>query len=187
MSADLDDRRRAFLRELARLAVAAAARGEAPPSARARAAACGLPLDGVLARPRGVFVTLSRDGALRGCIGSLEGKLPLAEAVLESGRNAAVADPRFPPVAPDELGSLDLEVSVLSPLVPVAGPDGVEVGRHGVVLGKGDRRAVFLPQVAPQNGWDRDTMLTELALKAGLAPDAWRRGASFAVFTADVF
>ncbi len=179
MSASLSAADRELLRELARQAVAAAARREAPPSLP--------PLVGVLAEPRGVFVTLTRGGALRGCIGSLVGRLPLAEAVRESGRNAAVHDPRFRPVHPDELDGLDLEVSVLSPLVEVEGPGAIEVGRHGVLLGCGGRQAVFLPQVATEQGWDRDTMLSQLALKAGLAADAWRRGTSFQVFTADVF
>ncbi|MFN2369822.1 MAG: AmmeMemoRadiSam system protein A, partial [Candidatus Krumholzibacteriia bacterium] len=169
------------------LAVAAAARGQEPPSIRARAAARGLRLEGALAEPRGVFVTLSRGGQLRGCIGSLTGRLPLAEAVAASARNAAVGDPRFPPVAPAELDQLELEISVLSPLRTVAGPDGIEVGRHGVLLEKDGRQAVFLPQVAPEQGWDRDTMLAHLARKAGLPADGWRREAVFRVFTADVF
>lgn len=179
MNACLGDRERELLRELARRAVAAAARGEDPPPLP--------PLTGVLAEPRGVFVTLTRGGALRGCIGSLVGRLPLAAAVRESGRNAAVNDPRFRPVRPAELAGLDLEVSVLSPLVEVDGPGAIEVGRHGVLLDCGGRQAVFLPQVATEQGWDRDTMLSQLALKAGLAADAWRRGAGFRVFTADVF
>jgi AmmeMemoRadiSam system protein A len=187
VSADLDDRGRAFLRELARLAVAAAARGEEPPSARARAAARGLRLEGALAEPRGVFVTLHDGGELRGCIGSIVGRQPLAEAVLASARGAAAGDPRFLPVAPAELDRLELEISVLSPLRTVAGPGDIEVGRHGVLLQKDGRQAVFLPQVAPEQGWDRDTMLDHLARKAGLPPDGWRRGAAFAVFTADVF
>ncbi len=178
---------RAFLRELARLAVAAAARDEPPPDAGRLAAAAGFEPGGILAEPRGVFVTLTRRGALRGCIGSIVARRPLAEAVLESGRNAAVHDPRFGPVTPAELDGIELEVSVLSPLEPVAGPEAVEVGRHGVLLSKGPLQAVFLPQVAPEQGWDRDTLLTQLALKAGLPPDGWRRGARLEVFTADVF
>lgn len=179
MSMNLSDRERELLRQLARQAVAAAARGEDPPPLP--------PLVGILGEPRGVFVTLTRGGALRGCIGSLVGRLPLAESVRESGRNAAVRDPRFRPVGPGELEDLDLEVSVLSPLTDVAGPEAIEVGRHGVLLIQGSRQAVFLPQVAPEQGWDRDTMLTQLALKAGLPADAWRHGATFRVFTADVF
>ena len=179
MSTHLTDADRELLRELARQAVAAAARGEDPPPLP--------PLDGILGEPRGVFVTLTRSGALRGCIGSLVGRLPLAESVRESGRNAAVNDPRFPPLSPGELDGLDLEVSVLSPLTDVDGPEAIAVGRHGVLLRHGNRQAVFLPQVAPEQGWDRDTMLAQLALKAGLPADAWRSGATFRVFTADVF
>ena len=183
----LDDAVRAYLKELALLTVAAAARGEPDPPARARAAARGLPWDGVLREPRGAFVTLTRRGALRGCIGSIAERRPLAEAVQDAARSAALCDPRFPPLTAPELAGLDLEVSVLSPLVPVPGPEHVEAGRHGVVLTKDGCLAVFLPQVAAGQGWDRQTMLDHLAVKAGLRPDAWRRGAAFAVFTADVF
>jgi AMMECR1 domain-containing protein len=75
----------------------------------------------------------------------------------------------------------------LTSLVPVAGPEEIVIGRHGIVLSKGGRKSVFLPQVAPEQGWDRETTLTHLALKAGLGPDAWREGCEFLVFEADVF
>jgi AmmeMemoRadiSam system protein A len=136
---------------------------------------------------RGVFVTLRKHGELRGCIGSIVGRRPLLEAVVESGGNAAVRDSRFPPVRPAELAGLELEVSVLTPLRTVPGPEAVEPGRHGVLLESGGRSAVFLPQVATEQGWDRETLLTHLALKAGLPPDAWRHGASLQVFAAEVF
>ncbi|HPF71028.1 MAG TPA: AmmeMemoRadiSam system protein A [Candidatus Krumholzibacteria bacterium] len=187
MSGLPDRRERAFLRDLARLAVEAAARGAPPPEPAAEAEARGLALEGVLAEPCGVFVTLTRGGALRGCIGTIVGVRPLAEAVVWSGRAAACEDPRFPPVGPGELASLELEISVLSPLATVADADAIEVGRHGVLLQKGSRQAVFLPQVAPEQGWDRETMLAHLCLKAGLPPDAWQEGTVFKVFTALVF
>ena len=78
-------------------------------------------------------------------------------------------------------------MSVLSPAIPVSGPDAIEVGKHGVILEKEGHRALFLPQVAPEQGWDRRTMLEHLAQKAGLPADGWRRGARFEVFTAQVF
>ena len=136
---------------------------------------------------RGVFVTLHWAGRLRGCIGEIEGRRPLVDAVAENGRNAAVRDPRFPPVSSGELETIEIEVSALTPIEAVAGPSEIVMGGHGVVLVKGPRRAVVLPQVAPEQGWDLDTTLTHLALKAGLGPDQWRQDTEFLVFEAEVF
>jgi AmmeMemoRadiSam system protein A len=183
----LTRREQAFLREVARLAVESAARGAPPPDPATLAAGRDLELDGPLAEPRGVFVTLTAGGALRGCIGSLAPARPLAEAVAWAARSAAAGDPRFDPVTPAETGALALEISVLSPLETVPNADAIDVGRHGVLLQKGSRQAVFLPQVATEQGWDRETMLAHLALKAGLPPDGWQEGAVFKVFTAHVF
>jgi AmmeMemoRadiSam system protein A len=118
-------------------------------------------------------------------MGVIEAREPLVDAVVHAAVSAA-HDPRFPVLQAAELDSVELEVSVLTPTRQVDGPDAVVVGRHGVVLSKGRRRAVFLPQVAPEQGWDRDTMLDQLALKAGLARDAWREGCTFEVFEAQV-
>jgi AmmeMemoRadiSam system protein A len=186
-SLKLDEGEKEFLREIARQAVAAAVRELPPPDTRRLASEAGIDLAPRLTAPRGAFVTLTRAGKLRGCIGYIEGVKPLVEAVADNGRSAAVGDPRFPPVSAVELAEIHIEVSALTPLVPVAGPEEIVIGRHGVVLVKDGRRAVFLPQVAPEQGWDRDTTLGQLALKAGLAQDAWRRGAEFLVFEADVF
>lgn len=146
-----------------------------------------------LVMPAGAFVTLNNtgrrartDGKLRACMGVIEAERPLVDAVVQAAVWAA-QDPRFPPLEIDELDRVALEVSVLSPSVPVASAEAIEVGRHGVVLTVDGHRAVFLPQVAVEQGWDRDAMLDNLSLKAGLARDAWRRGGSFEVFTAQVF
>ena len=142
----------------------------------------------IFAEPRAVFVTLHKHGQLRGCIGTLEARESLAAAVRSSAISAATQDPRFPPVAPAELGDLDIEVSVLSPLRKVASAEDIVVGTHGVMVSQGIRRGVFLPQVAPEQGWDRETMLDFLcAHKSGLPADAWRRGADLYVFTTQVF
>jgi len=101
--------------------------------------------------------------------------------------NAAVNDPRFPPVQPEEIPHLHIEISVLTPLQPLDDYRRIEIGKHGVLLSKNGRRAVFLPQVAPEQGWDLEEMLTNLAHKAGLPGDAWKEGASFEVFEAIVF
>ena len=99
---------------------------------------------------------------------------------------AAVSDPRFPVVREDELPGLEIEISALTPLREVAGTEDIEVGRHGILLIKGTRRAVFLPQVATEQGWDLATTLDHLALKAGLPADAWREGCRFEVFEAEI-
>jgi AmmeMemoRadiSam system protein B/AmmeMemoRadiSam system protein A len=136
-----------------------------------------------LKRPAGAFVTLRRDGQLRGCIGTIRPRQPLYRAVLENGVNAAINDRRFLPVAPQELEALEVEVSVLSPPAPIASPGQFRVGEHGIILEKEGRRAVFLPEVAVEQGWSREETLRRLARKAGLTADAWTNGARFEVFT----
>lgn len=139
-----------------------------------------------LEAPGGAFVTLWRGGVLRGCMGYVledKEKKPLYRAVLENGINAARSDYRFRPVGPEELGDLEVEVSVLSPPEPIASVDEFQVGEEGVILKKGEHYALFLPQVSTEMGWDRDETLSNLARKAGLPPGAWRDGASFEVFT----
>lgn len=135
----------------------------------------------------GVFVTLNKHDHLRGCIGHIVGRERLARGVMDNAVNAALQDPRFPKVTREELDELNIEISVLTPLRRVSGPRDIEVGRHGVVLEREGYRAVFLPQVATEWGWDRTTMLERLSIKAGLPRDGWRRGASFQVFEAIVF
>ena len=148
---------------------------------------------GNLLAPAGVFVTLhntgereKRLGRLRACIGVMEAREQLVDAILHNAVSAA-HDPRFPALEARELPALDLEISVLSPLKGVPAADAIVLGTHGVVLSKGGRRAVFLPQVATETGWDLPTFLSNLSAKAGLSSDAWRTGARFEVFTAQVF
>jgi len=141
----------------------------------------------------GAFVTLNHrgrkpgdPGRLRACMGVVEATQPLSDAVVQASVSAA-RDPRFPRLQADELAGLEIEVSVLSPGVPVADPSAIEVGKHGVILEKDGHRALFLPQVAVEQGWDRTTMLDQLSRKAGLPRNSWREGARFEVFTAQVF
>lgn len=181
MSEPLTDAAKARLLQMARTAITAGAAGE-PVSAPEPD--LDLP---ALGETRGVFVTLHLGGRLRGCIGYIEGVRPLAEAVVDNALSAAFRDPRFDPVVADEVADLEIEISALTPLRAVGGWRDIQVPRHGVVLTCGPNKSVFLPQVAEEQGWDRDTMLSHLALKAGLAPDAWREGAAFQVFEADVF
>ena len=141
-----------------------------------------------LAEHRGAFVTLHRgDGELRGCVGQMRSDRPLLETVARMAVAAAVEDGRFEPVAEAELDQLSIEISALSPLEPIR-PEDVEVGRHGLLIGKGGRRGVLLPQVPGEQGWDRETFLVHTCRKAGLPDDAWKEpGVELLAFTADVF
>ena len=141
---------------------------------------------GKLAAPGAAFVTLKKKGRLRGCIGYTEPVAPLFKVVQECAVAAATEDPRFPPVSAGELSSIDLEISVLTPLAPIRAEE-VEVGRHGLMVSGGGRRGLLLPQVPVELGWDRETFLDQTCLKAGLPADAWRRGATLQAFTAEVF
>ena len=137
----------------------------------------------------GAFVTLNDrvTGALRGCIGEIMPMRPLAEAVAGRAVDSALHDPRFMPVMERELGGLRVEVSALTPPKPVESWRDIVLGRDGMTLEKDGAFAVFLPQVAPEQGWDLATTLSYLSQKAGLSPDAWRKGAKFETFQAEVF
>ncbi len=117
----------------------------------------------------GAFVTLQKNGQLRGCIGEIVARRPAWQAVLERAVDAAIHDTRFSPVTASELNDLHLEVSLLGPYQQVDGPDSIILGRHGIVLSLGWRKATFLPQVATEQGWDRSTTLEHLARKAGIS------------------
>jgi len=141
---------------------------------------------GKLSAPGAAFVTLTKNGRLRGCIGYTEAVAPLFKVVQECAVAAATEDPRFPPVSPKELPSLRVEISVLTPLFPIR-PEEVEVGRHGLMVEQGRRRGLLLPQVPVEWGWDRETFLDQVCVKADLPPSAWRHGATLRGFTAEVF
>lgn len=148
----------------------------------------GVPAGGPLRETYGAFVTLNKNGHLRGCIGHIFPVQPLWRDIRDNAISAAVADHRFEPVTASELAQIEVEISVLTPPEDIPGPADFEIGRHGIVLAAGGRRAVYLPQVAPEQGWDRDTTLTYLSRKAGLPLDAWRSPqARFQVFEAQVF
>lgn len=136
--------------------------------------------------PRATFVTLHAQGMLRGCIGSLEPQAPLYLSVHENAIGAALRDPRFPPVSARDVPRLTVDVSILSPIEPIAGPEAFRLGEHGIILEKGWNRAVYLPEVAPEQGWTVEQTLCSLSEKAGLPPDAWREGTSFKVFSSVV-
>ena len=147
----------------------------------------GVPITPGMKLVRGAFVTLEEDDELRGCIGEIIAHRPLYQVVKDQALNAGLHDRRFEPVTERELPRLQIEISVLTPSCPVASYHDIEIGKHGMTLEKYGRRAVFLPQVATEQGWDLEETLSNLAIKAGLPPDAWKEGASFAVFEAQVF
>jgi AmmeMemoRadiSam system protein A len=170
---------RARLLELARLAIAAHLRGEALPTEA----------ESDPGPPQGAFVTLKTrgNGHLRGCIGHVEADQPLASTVRRMAVAAATQDPRFPLVTQEELDTLRLEISVLSPLAPIR-PEAVEVGRHGLLVRFSGRSGLLLPQVPVAQRWDRETFLDHTCRKAGLPPDSWRDPACELLgFTAEVF
>ena len=143
---------------------------------------------GRLVEPRACFVTLRIASDLRGCIGALEARLPLAEHVRVMAGAAALRDPRFAPVEAEELSRIALSLSVLTPARRVHGPDDIRVGAHGLVVSHGACRGVLLPQVAVEHGWDAPTFLAQTCGKAGLPRDAWREvETAIEVFSAEVF
>jgi AmmeMemoRadiSam system protein B/AmmeMemoRadiSam system protein A len=141
-----------------------------------------------LRRERGVFVTLTENGKLRGCIGYGSPLYPLYLAVRDVAAYAALRDSRFSPVRPEELNQLQYEISVLSPFVHVLDPKTVRIGEHGLLVKNGDREGYLLPQVPVEQHWDRNTYLEQGALKAGLPSDAWQQDSTdLFIFTAIVF
>jgi AmmeMemoRadiSam system protein A len=141
----------------------------------------------ILAQPMGVFVTLTRHGRLRGCIGYLEALKPLLTAVQELAVAAGFRDPRFPPLREEELADLKMEISILSPMRQIKDVEEIQVGRDGIYLERGPSRGLLLPQVATDCGWDRLTFLRQTCGKAGLPPDAWEDPATkIYVFSADI-
>jgi AmmeMemoRadiSam system protein A len=142
---------------------------------------------GILDERLGAFVTIRRHGELRGCLGRIAPDAPLAETVADLGASVSDSDPRFNPVAPAELEGIDVEISILTPEREVHSVAEIEPGRHGVIVEQGYRRGLLLPQVAAEQGWDAETFVSQTCRKAGLAADAWTRGARMFVFEAEVF
>jgi AmmeMemoRadiSam system protein A len=166
-------------------------------SARLEARAPGWPeireeSEAVLSAPNGAFVTLrsgkDESAPLRGCIGRMTADESLIEVVREMARAAAFEDPRFPPLKAAEYPGISVEITVLTPMRPIRSVEEIEIGRHGVYLTKGWQQAVFLPQVATEQGWNREELLANLCRKAGLPPNAWRESdARFQVFEGQIF
>jgi len=168
---------RAILLRLARFSIAAALAGKKislePPSHH-------------LAEPRGAFTTIYVRGELRGCVGYVSAVHSLYRTVAETARSAAFEDARFPPLCGEDMASLAVSVSILSPTYPIQ-PEEIIVGKHGLLISQHGRRGLLLPQVPVEHGWDRTTFLEQTCRKAGLPMDAWRMGATLEGFTAEVF
>lgn len=131
------------------------------------------PTEGIFSARCGVFVTLHVRGKLRGCIGVIDGRAPLGESIVRCTASAALQDPRFTQMQPEEVTDSDIEVSLLSPIQRIL-PEQIEVGKHGLVVEQGMRRGLLLPQVAVEHRLDRERFLEETCHKAGLARDAWK-------------
>ncbi len=166
------------LLELARKTIEAVSQGYPLPS---------VPDGEIFLEKGGVFVTLKKNGDLRGCIGHFRGIGSIGETVIGMASSAAMNDPRFMAVQPDEVGDLSISISLLSQMIETAAQD-VEPGRHGVYIRSGRYSGTLLPQVASEEGWDRETLLSHTCMKAGLHPDAWRTGnLEIFTYTAEVF
>lgn len=139
-----------------------------------------------LAEPRGAFTTLHLGGQLRGCVGYVLAVSPVYRAVADTARAAAFEDTRFHPVTLPEAAQLEIELSILSPPLPIPADD-VEIGRHGLLISMAGRRGLLLPQVPAEHHWDRNTFLEQTCRKAGLPLDAWKNGATIEAFTAEIF
>jgi AmmeMemoRadiSam system protein A len=179
----LNQEQRNQLLRIARQSIEAALDGQ-------RAEVDASQLDETLRRPSGAFVSLHTkdDGALRGCIGSIQPVAPLCQAIASSAINAAFRDPRFYPLRKDELVNVHIEISVMSPIGPVSDVEEIEVGRDGLIISRGSRVGLLLPQVATNYGWDRETFLRQTCVKAGLPPDSWQsRECRIEKFSAEVF
>lgn len=136
----------------------------------------------------GAFVTLHNSGMLRGCIGNIVGRKPLIKTILSMAHAAAFDDPRFPALTPEEYDKIDIEISVLSPLHRISSITEIQTGVHGVYITRGFNSGVLLPQVATEQGWNRDTFIKHTCMKAGLPQDAWQDPSTIIeIFSAVIF
>ena len=162
---------------LARQALVSRVRGGHPPQ----------PPSDLEAASSGLFVTIHCRGELRGCLGTLDDREPLGRSVVRLAGDVSHQDYRFQPVRAEELDDVSIDLSVLTPTEVVTDPSTIEVGRDGLIVQQGRHKGLLLPQVATEQGWDRETLLAHTCLKAGLPRDAWKRGATILRFQAEVF
>lgn len=170
LSFDLTGAQEEFLSEQALTAIDSVLHGDTAASPRRPS-----PTDTVLNSTLGAFVTLQKNGQLRGCIGRFYGHNPLWLNVWEMARAAAFEDPRFPALSAREWPEITMDISVLDAPTPCTNPSEIAVGRDGLILQAYGRSGVFLPQVPVEQGWDLEQYLFHLCLKAGLPPDTWQK------------
>lgn len=176
----LNDEQKRFLLRLARESIISAHKGVDLDLA--------CPDDEFYQQEMGAFVTLHRKGKLRGCIGMIMGQKPLFDTIRDMARSAALEDPRFSKVRQAEMDEIDIEISILSPLVRTFIMEDIQVGEHGLYIQKGFASGLLLPQVATEYNWDRQQLLQHTCEKAGLHQNAWMNdSAKVFRFTAEVF
>ncbi len=183
VSPGLGEAQRKALLDAARSALRLRLAGEGERSGAEEAGASALPYP----EHHGVFVSLRTDGELRGCIGTLDPRMPLLRAV-EGCAVSAASDTRFPPLSAAELPRTRIEISVLGACTRIRSESEVTIGRDGLKVSLGSCRGLLLPQVAPQQRWDARRFLEETCVKAGLPRDSWRHPETvLEVFTAEIF
>jgi len=165
---ELTDEEKAYLKSLARQSIEARMAGD--PGWRAPE-----PPTDKLREVYGAFVTLTLDGRLRGCIGRIVCDQPLNLTIAQMALAAAFEDPRFPPLTRAEFERVHVEISILSPITACPDPSLVQVGRHGLIVRRGHKQGLLLPQVPVEWKWDEETFKAQTCCKAGLPPDAWKR------------
>ncbi len=175
--APLTKSQRARLLSLAKDAVMSYVKYNKPPAVNVK--------DARLLANGAAFVTINRNGRLRGCIGNIQPIMPLYQSVIRNAVGACSRDQRFKPMTSEELKDMDVEVTVLSPLEPMGDIEDVKIGKHGLYLVNGNNAGILLPQVAGEYGWDAKTFLKQVSIKAGLSEDAWKDSRLF-TFTADI-
>ena len=135
-----------------------------------------------------LFVTLTKNGQLRGCIGYIESDEELTKTIMDAAFQAAFHDPRFMPLSEDEFQDISLEISILSEPFVLNSYEDIVLGKHGLILEESGRKGLLLPQVPIEHGMDRDAYLSALCNKAGLYEDYWReKQLRLKAFTANVF
>ncbi|MBF0121657.1 MAG: AmmeMemoRadiSam system protein B [Desulfobacterales bacterium] len=143
--------------------------------------------DSGLEKKQGAFVTLKKNGELRGCIGHMAEDTPLCQVVNDMAIHSAFNDYRFEPLKSDELSKIEIEISVLTPMKKISETSEIKIGRDGIVIRKNGRSAVFLPQVATEQGWNLEETLDNLCRKGGLSYGCWKQDCEFLTFQAIVF
>ena len=175
----LSEADRRLLLEFARLAISESILFQRLPAV--------IPSGGIFSLKHGAFVTIHSRGRLRGCIGVVEAYEPLGAAIARCAASAALQDPRFSPIKAEELSQLHIEISLLTPPEPIH-VDGIEIGKHGLIVSQGGKRGLLLPQVATEHQLTREQFLEETCRKAGLPANAWKAPETkIEGFTCEVF